>query len=288
MTQDLAPTTAPPRLDPRSVERVVAQALAEDVGTGDLTTNALFAPEARCRARLLVREQGVVCGLGVAEAVLRSLDPDVRFQLLATDGQVLPGPSAVATIEGTARAVLTGERTALNLLARLSGVATLARAYVDAVVGTGAVILDTRKTMAGLRALEKYATRVGGARNHRLGLYDGVLVKDNHLKVAGGITAAVAALREAAVGHPIEVEVETLHDVRQALTAGADVLLLDNMTTTLMARAVALVDGRAKLEASGGVTLARVRAVADTGVDFISVGALTHSARSLDVSLEVL
>ena len=286
--QGPALTSPPAGLDSRAVERVVEEALAEDVGPGDLTTEALIGPEARCRARLLMGEAGVVCGLPVAEAVFRRLDRLARFQPLVGDGQVLDGPRAVASVEGTARAVLTGERTALNLLARLSGVATLAHAFVGAVAGTRAVILDTRKTTPGLRALEKYATRTGGAMNHRRGLYDGVLVKDNHLKLAGGVPAAVAALRRGATGHPVEVEVETLHDVRQALAAGADVLLLDNMSTDLIAQAVALVDGRAKLEASGGVTLSRARDIADAGVDFISVGALTHSARSLDVSLEVL
>ncbi len=288
LTQHESPTSPPPRPGPDVVERVVEQALAEDVGSGDVTTNALFGTDARCWARLFVGEAGVVCGLPVAEAVFRSLDKHLRFDPLLAEGRLLDGPAPVATLEGTTRAVLTGERTALNLLARLSGVATLARAFADAVAGTPAVILDTRKTTPGLRTLEKYATAVGGAHNHRQGLYDGVLVKDNHLKLAGGVRAAVALVRAGAPGYPIEVEVETLPEVQEALDAGADVVLLDNMPTDLMAQAVALVDGRAKLEASGGVSVARARDIAETGVDFISVGALTHSARSLDVSLEVL
>jgi nicotinate-nucleotide pyrophosphorylase (carboxylating) len=194
----------------------------------------------------------------------------------------------LAEIEGPARAVLTGERTALNLLGRLCGIATLTRRYVDLVDGTGTVVLDTRKTTAGLRALEKYAVRCGGGSNHRAGLYDAVLVKENHLRVAGGITAAVAALRERVDGFPLEVEAETLEQVAEALDVGVERILLDNMTPEEVARAVALVDGRAQLEASGGVSLATVRAYAETGVDFISVGALTHAARSLHVSLEVL
>ncbi|MDQ3571215.1 MAG: carboxylating nicotinate-nucleotide diphosphorylase, partial [Actinomycetota bacterium] len=245
-------------------------------------------PEVRCRARLLVKEPGVVCGLPAAEAVFRTLDAGVRFQQLVSEGDRLDEPGEVAFVEGAARAVLTGERTALNLLGRLSGVATLARAYVDAVAGTGTVILDTRKTTPGLRVLEKYATSAGGVKNHRSGLGDGILVKDNHLRLAGDVGAAVAALRLAAEGWPIEVEVETLTEVRAALDAGSDVLLLDNMTLEAITEAVALASPRATLEASGGVSLANVRAVAETGVDFISVGALTHGARSLDVSLEVL
>ncbi len=221
--------------------------------------------------------------------MFRALDTDVHVDTVLEDGAVVAAPPAVlAEIEGPARAVLTGERTALNLLGRLCGIATLTRRYVDLVDGTGATILDTRKTTPGLRALEKYAVRCGGGSNHRAGLYDAILVKENHLRVAGGIAAAVAALRERADGFPLEVEAETLEQVAEALDAGVERILLDNMTPEEVARAVALVDGRAQLEASGGVSLATVRAYAETGVDFISVGALTHGARSLHVSLEVL
>jgi nicotinate-nucleotide pyrophosphorylase (carboxylating) len=212
----------------------------------------------------------------------------VRFEPLAGDGDVREAaPLVLADVEGSGRAVLTGERTALNLLGRLCGIATLTRRYVDAVAGTGAVILDTRKTTPGLRSLEKEAVRHGGGQNHRLGLYDAILVKDNHLRLAGGIRATVERLRSLSP-LPVEVEAETLVQVREALEAGADRILLDNMSPPALTEAVALVAGRAQLEASGGVSLATVRAIAETGVDFISVGALTHSARALDVSLEVL
>jgi nicotinate-nucleotide pyrophosphorylase (carboxylating) len=269
--------------------RVVRLALAEDIGAGDATTRAVIGEETDCAAEILAKETGVACGLGFAEAVFAELDPRVRFDALAQDGALVDAPPVVvARVEGPARAILTGERTALNLVGRLSGVATLTRHYVDAVAGTGATILDTRKTTPGLRALEKYAVRCGGGTNHRLGLDDAILVKDNHLRLAGGIVAAVERAREAAMGLPVEVEAETMEDVAAALAAGADRILLDNMTPDLLSQAVSLVGGRAALEASGGVTLDTVRAVAETGVDFISVGALTHSARSLDVSLEVI
>ena len=276
-------------LTAETIDRVVDLALAEDVGDGDVTTDALVPADLRCRAQLLLEEPGVVCGVPAAAAVFRALDTDVHVDAALADGAVVAEPPAVlAEIEGPARAVLTGERTALNLLGRLCGIATLTRRYVDLVDGTGAVVLDTRKTTAGLRALEKYAVRCGGGSNHRAGLYDAVLVKENHLRVAGGISAAVAALRERADGFSLEVEAETIEQVAEALDVGVGRILLDNMTPEEVARAVALVDGRAQLEASGGVSLATVRAYAETGVDFISVGALTHGARSLHVSLEVL
>ena len=259
--------------------------LAEDVGTGDVTTLALIDESAMCKAVALVKEPGVVCGLESAAAVFAELG--VRFDPLVDEGAYVE-PRAIAEIDGPARGVLAGERVALNLLGRLSGIATLTRQYVDAIEGTDAVILDTRKTTPGLRALEKHAVVTGGGMNHRFGLDDGVLVKDNHLRLAGGVTAAVARLREADTSLPIEVEAETLDQLREAIAAGADTILLDNMTLAELREAVKLVDGRAKLEASGGVTLDSVRDIAETGVDFISVGALTHSARSLDVALEVL
>jgi nicotinate-nucleotide pyrophosphorylase (carboxylating) len=269
-----------------TIEQVVHAALAEDVGEGDVTTEATVDADAVGTAEVLLREPGVACGLGVAEAVFRTLDPDIRFEPLVDEGALVDRPRAVAAVTGPERAILTGERLALNFLGRLSGIATLTRRYVDAVEGTGAVILDTRKTTPGLRVLEKHAVRCGGGRNHRFGLDDGVLVKDNHLRSAGSVKAAVEKLR-VATGLPIEVECDTLEQVEQALAAGADAILLDNMTLDQLRAAVALAAGRARLEASGGVTLENVRAVADTGVDEISVGALTHSARSLDVSLEL-
>jgi nicotinate-nucleotide pyrophosphorylase (carboxylating) len=269
-----------------TLERVALAALAEDVGEGDVTTDATVDADATGSADVVVKEPGVVCGLDVAEAVLRTVDPDLRFERLVDEGAIVAAGTAVARVEGSARAILTGERTALNFLARLSGIATLTRRYVDAVEGTGAAILDTRKTTPGLRALEKHAVACGGGRNHRFGLDDGVLVKDNHLRAAGSVANAVERLR-AATSLPIEVECDTLEQVAEALAAGADAILLDNMTTDRLRDAVALAGGRARLEASGGVTLENVRAVAETGVDEISVGALTHSARSLDVSLEL-
>jgi nicotinate-nucleotide pyrophosphorylase (carboxylating) len=268
------------------VELVVASALAEDVGAGDLTTDGVVPAATRCRAELVLEEAGVVCGVQAAVQVFQTLDPAVVAEILAADGAHLAGPTTVARLEGPARAVLTGERTALNLLGRLCGVATQTARYVDAIAGTGATILDTRKTTPGLRALEKYAVRCGGGTNHRSGLYDAILLKENHLRIAGGIVAAIAALGDRN-GTPVEVEAETLEEVAQAVEAGADRILLDNMSPAEAARAVEVVAGRVPLEASGGVNLATVRAYAETGVQFISVGALTHSARSLAVSLDV-
>jgi nicotinate-nucleotide pyrophosphorylase (carboxylating) len=256
--------------------------LAEDVGDGDLTSEAVVPADARLDATLLLKEDGVVCGLEVAEAVFRELDPGVRFEPLARDGDRVKGE--VARVSGNARALLTGERTALNLLGRLSGIATLTRRYVDAVAGTGAKVLDTRKTTPGLRALEKLAVRAGGGTNHRFGLSDAVLIKDNHLRLGGGAAASVRHAKE--TGLPVEVECETLEDVEAALDAGADTILLDNMAPAQLREAVGLVRGRACTEASGGITLETIREVAATGVDAISVGALTHGARSLDVSME--
>jgi nicotinate-nucleotide pyrophosphorylase (carboxylating) len=268
------------------VELVVASALAEDVGAGDLTTEGVVPAATRCRAELVLEEAGVVCGVQAAVQVFQTLDRAVVAEILAADGAHVAGPTTVARLEGPARAVLTGERTALNLLGRLCGVATQTARYVDAIAGTGATILDTRKTTPGLRALEKYAVRCGGGTNHRSGLYDAILLKENHLRIAGGIGAAIAALGDRN-GTPVEVEAETLEEVAQAVEAGADRILLDNMSPAEAARAVEVVAGRVPLEASGGMNLATVRAYAETGVQFISVGALTHSARSLAVSLDV-
>ena len=275
-------------LTQETIDRVVAAALAEDVGDGDRTTAALVPEDARCRAQLLLEEPGVVCGVPVAAAVFRALDPSVRVDVLVAEGDAVTAPPIVlAEIEGLARAVLTGERVALNILGRLCGIASLTRRFVELVDGTGTRVLDTRKTTPGLRALEKYAVRCGGGTNHRAGLYDAVLVKENHLRIAGGIPAAAAALRGATNGLQVEVEAETLAQVREAIDAGIGRILLDNMSPQEVAEAVALAGGRVELEASGGVSLATVRAYAETGVDFVSVGALTHGARSLHVSLEV-
>jgi nicotinate-nucleotide pyrophosphorylase (carboxylating) len=269
-----------------TVERIVLAALAEDIGAGDVTTDATIPADAVGMADLLVKEAGVVCGVRVAETTFRALDPDIRFEAIASDGDVVEPPAIVARISGSERAILTGERVALNFLGRLSGIATLTRRYVDAIEGTGASVLDTRKTTPGLRELEKYAVACGGGRNHRFGLDDAVLVKDNHLRAAGSVSAAVELVR-AATALPIEVECDMLDQLAEALDVGVDAILLDNMSLDQLREAVDLTGGRARLEASGGVTLDTIRPIAETGVDEISVGALTHSARSLDVSLEL-
>ncbi len=271
------------------LDAIVALALAEDVGSGDITSEATVPADLRCSAVVTAKAVGVVAGMGVVGAVFRALDPDVRVTALVADGERVDAPPRdLATIEGPARAVLAGERTALNLLGRLSGVATATRAYVDAVAGTGVGILDTRKTMPGLRALEKHAVACGGGVNHRMGLYDAILLKENHLRIAGGVRAAIALVRDAQPGLPVTVEVESRDQLRDALDCGAERILLDNMPLDAMRAAVELAAGRAELEASGGITLANVRDVALTGVDVISVGAITHSAHCFDVSLEVV
>lgn len=275
-------------LSEQAVTEVVARALAEDLGAGDATTKLLVPADARCRAQLLLEEPGVVCGLTVAATVFRTLDAGVEVTAVAAEGeQLLEVPAVLAELEGPAAAILAGERTALNFVGRLSGVATLTRRFVSQIAGTTATILDTRKTTPGLRTLEKYAVRCGGGTNHRLRLDDAILVKENHLRIAGGIAAAIERLRGQARASLVEVEAETLADVAGALEAGVGRILLDNMSPDQVLQAVELTAGRAALEASGGISLATVRAYAETGVDFISVGALTHSARSLHVSLEV-
>ena len=281
---------SPPALSlPRYlVEQAVATALEEDLGgVGDITTNAIIPPDAQGDASIIVRKPGVIAGLDLAAASFKSLDPDVRFTRIVEDGSKVEAGATIARIAGKTRALLTGERTALNFFGRLSGIATLTAGYVAAVEGTHAKIVETRKTTPGLRALEKYAVRCGGGVNHRFGLYDAVLVKDNHIAAAGGLAEALNAVRTA-VGHlvKIEVEVDTLDQLEKVLRFPIDAVLLDNMDAGTLKRAIALVKGRVITEASGGVTLESVREIAKTGVDLISVGALTHSARSLDSSLE--
>jgi nicotinate-nucleotide pyrophosphorylase (carboxylating) len=263
---------------------IVARALAEDLGDGDVTTAATVPADTRARAVIRQKAPGVVYGLDVAEQVFRSLDPEATFTRAVAEGMWRES-GEVLEIEGRARALLSGERTALNFLQRLSGVATMAARAVRAVEGTGATILDTRKTTPGLRALEKGAVAAGGATNHRAGLYDAILIKENHAALAGGVGEAVLRAREQAPGLPLEVECRNLTEVDEALAAGAPRLLLDNMTPTQLRETAAHVAGRAQLEASGGVTLQTLRDVASTGVDFVSVGALTHSAPALDLSL---
>jgi nicotinate-nucleotide pyrophosphorylase (carboxylating) len=264
---------------------LIDRALAEDLGEGDVTTLAVVPKGARARARIDQKAPGVPAGLRVAEKVFERIDRELRWHAHGAEGEWRE-PGLLAEVAGNAAAILAGERVALNFLGRLSGVATLAARYVEAVDGTAARILDTRKTTPGLRALEKEAVRAGGALSNRGGLYDAILVKENHAALAGGVAeAARRALARAPSGITVEVECTTIEEVEAALAAGVPRLLLDNMSLDHLRRAVALVGGRAELEASGGITLANVRAVAETGVNFISIGALTHSAPALDVSL---
>lgn len=282
----MLPLSAP---HPLIVEPFLRDALREDMGrAGDITTDAIAPPGLTARVHMTLRKDGVLCGVGLAEQVFRMVDPSLSIRLRATDGDAVPGGTVAADIEGSARGILTGERVALNLFGRLSGIATLTRRFVDAVEGTGVAITCTRKTTPGLRVLEKYAVRAGGGRNHRFGLDDAVLIKDNHIAVAGGVREAVRRAR-AAVGHMVrvEVEVDTLDQLAELLDeGGADVVLLDNMGPDLLRRAVEMTDGHLVTEASGGITLETVRAVAETGVDVISLGFLTHSAQSVDVGLD--
>lgn len=268
------------------ISHCIKRALEEDIGTGDVTTDSIVPPTASLRGRIVAKQQGVVAGLNVANEVFRELSSDVTFSANVSDGDRVERGVVLANVTGNARALLTGERTALNFLGRMSGIATLTRQFVDAVAGTNATILDTRKTAPGLRALDKLAVRLGGGQNHRTGLFDMVLIKDNHIDFAGSITAAVERVRAGGTTLAIEVETRTLENVREALGLGVERILLDNMTPETMRAAVELTNGQAKLEASGNVTLENVLEVARTGVDYISVGALTHSPRVFDVSLE--
>jgi len=279
-----------PQLD-SSTSRLLDLALAEDIGGGDITSAVTVPVGRQAWGKLLAKAAGVISGLDVAGEVFRRVDPAISFSPLVADGDAVEAMTPIATVEGPARGVLAAERVALNLLQRLSGVATMTARYVAAVRGTTARIVDTRKTTPGLRALEKAAVRHGGGHNHRFGLTDGVLIKDNHLAAVGGPDRVARAVALARQGAPhtlrIEIEVTTLDELAQALEAGADVVLLDNMEVAALREAVATTGGRALLEASGGVTLASVAEIAATGVDLISVGALTHSAPALDISLDL-
>jgi len=274
-------------LEWRAVHRIVEAALAEDIGAIDLTSETVIPEEARATFVLRTREPIVVCGLGVAEAVFRARAPACGFEAAVPDGAAAEPGTVLATVTGPARPLLTAERTALNLLAHMSAIATLTRRYVDRIAGTRAVLIDTRKTTPGLRAIEKHATTVGGARNHRLDLAGGIMIKDNHISVCGSISAAVARARAAApLLTRIEVECDRLDQVAEAVAAGADVILLDNMRPPMLREAVAMVAGRVPLEASGGVNLDTIRQIAETGVDFISVGRITQGAPPVDIGLD--
>jgi len=271
---------------PVEIVEYIRRALTEDIGSGDVTTNSIVPQNASLRGRIIAKQDGVVAGLNVAAAVWRELDERIVFAAKVGDGTRVDNTTVLAEVAGPARALLTGERTALNFLGRMSGIATLTRQFVDAVSSTHAIILDTRKTAPGLRLTDKLAVRIGGGQNHRTGLFDMVLIKDNHIDFAGSITAAVTRVRDAGVSVEIEVEARTLDHVREALALGVERILLDNMSLEVMREAVHITAGRAKLEASGNVSVANVLEVARTGVDYISVGALTHSPRVFDVSLE--
>lgn len=272
---------------------IVERALQEDLGSGDVTTEALVAPSERARAVIRVKESCVVAGLPVAELVFHVLDAKLRFNAKVCEGERVAAQTEIAEIDGSLRAILMGERTALNLLQRLSGIATQTARFVEAVQGFSVQILDTRKTAPGLRILDKYAVRIGGGRNHRFGLYDGVMIKSNHIRACGSLTEAIARVRQHVPATvKLEVEVQTLAELEDALCAGVDIIMLDNMSLEEMREAVKRVKGARGLgpllEASGGVTLSNVRAIAATGVDYISVGALTHSVKAIDMHLEVL
>lgn len=269
------------------VEPIVRAALAEDIGSGDITTRCTVPSGLSASAVFLAKSEGVVCGLEIAALAMQLVDPAVRFEPVAVEGQQVTPGDIVAKVSGDARSLLTAERVALNFLQRLSGVASLTRRFVDAVSGTEARIVDTRKTTPGLRVLEKYAVRCGGGTNHRYGLSDGILIKDNHLAAGGGVGACIRAAR-AGAPHSVRVEVEckNLGQVQEAVASGADIVLLDNMTPDQLREAVAMIAGRALAEASGGVNLSTVSEIAGTGVDIISVGALTHSAPALDIALD--
>lgn len=271
---------------PLDVSQAIRRALAEDIGSGDVTTDSIVPVDASLRGRIVAKQTGVVAGLTIAEAVFRELDEHITFNAQVTDGAKVENKTVVAEVVGPARALLTGERTALNFLGRMSGIATLTRQFVDAVSTTRAVILDTRKTAPGLRLTDKLAVRIGGGQNHRTGLFDMVLIKDNHIDFAGSIAAAVTRVRESGTNLEIEVEARTLAHVREALALEVERILLDNMSLEVMREAVGICAGRAKTEASGNVSLENVLEVARTGVDYISVGALTHSPKVFDVSLE--
>lgn len=275
-------------LNKRELQQKIAEWLQEDIGSGDITTISTIPEQEQGTGILYAKEAGIIAGLPVAVEVFAAVDPHLRFEANVQEGASVAAGEVIGEVSGSVRSILSGERLALNLLQRLSGIATRTSQYVAQVAGTKARVVDTRKTTPGLRFLEKYAVRIGGGHNHRFGLYDAVMIKDNHIKGAGGITQAVQAAR-AAIPHTmrIEVEAESLEQVQEALAAGADIILLDNMSLEQMREAVLLIDGKAVVEASGGVTLETIKGIAQTGVDIISVGALTHSIKALDISLDL-
>jgi len=285
LTATLSPLTDP--LAPEHLDPLIQAALAEDVGEGDLTSDAILPPEMTCRGKIVCKQDGVIAGLPVAERVFKLVDERLQFDAKTKDGEKVQEDAIVARLYGPARAMLRAERVALNYMQHLSGIATITAKYVKAVDGTKTEILDTRKTTPGMRALEKYATRMGGATNHRMGLYDAVLIKDTHLSLANGVSAALRAVRKAHPEALINVEVSNLQELEQALNDKAPRILLDNFAPGQVREAMQIIRGRAQVEISGGVLLTNARAYALAGADFISVGALTHSATALDFSMKV-
>lgn len=277
------------KLIQKEIERVILTALKEDIGAGDITTNLLISKDQKAKAYFLVKEDGVIAGLTIAKMVFQKLNKKIIWKSFINDGDFVSAGTLIAEVNGSLQALLTGERTALNILQRMSGIATVANNFVKIVNGTNAKILDTRKTVPGLRMFDKYAVKIGGGTNHRIGLFDMVLIKDNHIKAAGSITNAVTKIRKG-VTKKIKIEVETsnLDEVREALKNKADIIMLDNMSVTMMKEAVKIINGKAKVEASGNVNFKSIKAIAKTGVDYISVGALTHSVKALDISMKII
>ena len=273
-------------LDWNQVELIIENALNEDIGAGDVTTDLLFPKDIRTKAIIQAKEEGILAGLPIAKRIFRKLNNDIQWVENKRDGESVAKGDILVKIHGSEKAILSGERVALNFIQRLSGIATLTSNFVKAVEGLSVKITDTRKTVPGLRILDKYAVRTGGGHNHRMGLFDGVLIKDNHLKLLESITEAISRIKKMTGGRfQIEVETSRLGEVREALAAGADIIMLDNMSLNTMRRSVETINGRALIEASGGITLRNVRRVAETGVNMISIGSITHSPKALDISL---
>lgn len=275
-------------LDFEAIKPLVDHALAEDVGSGDITTNSLVPFGLKAKATMVSKSSGIIAGLALAEYIFRSLDHDILWKTFVNDGNHIAKGGLILEVSGSYRALLTGERLALNFLQRMSGIATMTANYIHGLDRSDVKILDTRKTVPGLRLLDKYAVKMGGGTNHRFGLYDMALIKDNHIKVAGGISKAVLQVkRSIPAGTLVEVETTTIEEVKEAIAVGADIIMLDNMDNNTMSACVKIIDKRAKVEASGNITLERLKEVAATGVDFISIGALTHSVQALDISMNI-
>jgi nicotinate-nucleotide pyrophosphorylase (carboxylating) len=273
-------------LDWNQVDLIIENALKEDIGEGDVTNDLLYPEDIRCNAIIQAKEQGIIAGLPIAKRIFRKLNNDIQWAENKRDGESVAKGDILVKIHGSEKAILAGERVALNFIQRLSGIATLTSKFVRAVEGLSAKITDTRKTVPGLRILDKYAVRTGGGHNHRMGLFDGILIKDNHLKLIGSLTEAISRIKKMTGGRfHIEVETSRLEEVREALAAGADIIMLDNMSLNTMRKSVEMINGRALIEASGGITLRNVRRVAETGVNIISIGSLTHSPKALDIGL---